>query len=162
MGEIDLSVSGECFSPRFVGFWALKVPEKCDSFSGARIAPCRIYEVFFCNLVDFPQGAILADRINLSGALRAFLLNSRSSGDPRGALVVWPHAMFPMNPTCRKPCKIQVQTTLPKRTGCFDLRFTGLFSPESRRSAFSRRAFPALVVLSSFSSIVIAALFSWG
>ena len=82
MGEIDLSVSGECFSPRFVGFLALKVPEKCDSFSGARIAPCRIYEVFFCNLVDFPQGAILADRINLSGALRAFLLNSRSSGDP--------------------------------------------------------------------------------
>ena len=75
MGIFYLPVLGECFSPRFVGLLAFKVPEKFDTLSGARIAPCRIYEALLLGPARFSQGGILADRAVLTGALRAFLLN---------------------------------------------------------------------------------------
>ena len=47
---------------------------------------------------------------------------------PLGTLAVWPHAMFPMNLTCRKPCKIQVQISHQNEAipfPCVLRRFTG-------------------------------------
>ena len=93
----------------------------------------------------------------MAGALRAFRTNSPRSGDPPGSFAVWHRAMFSMNPTCRKPAKNRSKSvTKTKR-----LFYPAFYWVETRRSGFSRLAFPALAFGSSFSSVVIAALSTW-
>ena len=110
--------------------------------------------LFFCDPVLVSQGGILADRINFTGALRAFLLILSCSGDPPGTLAVRPHAMFLMNLTCKNPVK-NGSKLVPKTKR--------LFYPAFDRSdhvarPFSRIAFVVWAFRSSFSLAVIAAL----